>query len=520
MSAGNTLVLIHGFGVDARHFAPWLPLLDQQFDVTLLDLPGFGSRSAELCPSSLDQLIDDLLPQLPPRAIYCGWSAGGIVVTQLARRYPARVAGILLLAANPSFVARDGAQDVDCWPGMAPLVFRQFMQSFTDDVAETLNRFDRLVALGAPDARTALRELGVLRAAGPVSYSAAAMQWLRWLGDTDYRATLRALRQPLACVYAANDALVPVECAAVLQSWLPAAHIVVADNASHWLPRAAPDTCSTALQQLRERVIVHEAAYQRDKRAVAQSFSRAASGYDDVAHIQATVRAALLAQCDRDQQVGTVLDLGCGTGAALDVLRDHYCAAALVGVDLAEGMLQVAHARHGDIGWIAADAEKLPLADASVDRIVSSLAVQWCESSAAWLAEVWRVLAPGGRAFIATLGSDTLDELYRAWCIADAAHVHVNAFVSLQELQQAVSALPWAMVRIGEQLYCDRHASLRAVLDSIRKIGAHNINAGRARGLTGRRQLLALQQAYETFRVDGLLPVSYHVIFCELHKPA
>jgi malonyl-CoA O-methyltransferase len=89
----------------------------------------------------------------------------------------------------------------------------------------------------------------------------------------------------------------------------------------------------------------------------------------------------------------------------------------------------------------------------------------------------------------------------------------------LQELKLAVAALPWSQTHLDEQLYCDRHASLRDVLGSIKDIGAHNINAGRARGLTGRRQLLALQQTYETFRSDGLLPVSYHVIFCELQKP-
>jgi len=510
----NSVVLIHGFGVDARHFSPWLQKLQTQFAITTVDLPGFGAQAEKPWPASLDQLLDDLLPQLPERAIYCGWSAGGIVVAQLARRYPARVAGILLLAANPAFVARDS--DDDHWPGMEPDVFRQFNLSFAEDADATLKRFDHLMAKGSANVRHVLRALNDLRA-NDSTRPQSVTPFLQLLGDSDYRETLRALRQPIACVYAGSDALVPAECADAMKMLLPAAHVDCVDNASHWLAHDAPSACTDALLQLGQRVEVHELAYQRDKRAVAQSFSRAAGKYDAIAQIQATVRDALLSRCD-EERVGCVLDLGCGTGAALDFLHARYCSNTLLAADIAEGMLQFAHLHHDGATFIAADAEKLPLADASVDRIVSSLALQWCESPTTWLAEIWRVLKPGGRAYVATLGTDTLSELYRAWCIADPAHVHVNAFVSLQELRLAATASPWLQTQIDEQLYCDRHASLRDVLRSIKDIGAHNINAGRARGLTGRRQLLALQQAYESFRSDGLLPVSYHVIFCELHK--
>jgi len=513
--AANSLVLIHGFGADARHFSPWLEMLQMQFAVTALDLPGFGSCAEEIWPATLDQLLDDLLPHLPERAIYCGWSAGGTIVTQLARRYPARVAGILLLASNPAFVARVG--DDDCWPGMVPDVFSEFSRSCVENADATLKRFDHLIAKGSANLRQTLRLLNDLRAAG-ISRKQSVERYLQLLGDSDCRETLRALRQPITCIYARNDALVPAECVDAMKALLPAAHIDCIDGVGHWLSCDAPSACYAALLALRQRVEVHELAYQLDKRAVAQSFSRAAGQYDAIARIQASVRDALLLRCD-DMPVSSVLDLGCGTGAALEALRQNYRGTSLLAADIAEGMLQFAQRHHEGVTFIAADAEQLPLANASIDRIVSSLALQWCESPAAWFTEIWRVLKPGGRAYIATLGTDTLSELYHAWCMADPAHVHVNAFVSLQALRLAATAVPWAQAGIDEQLYCDHHASLGDVLRSIKDIGAHNINAGRARGLTGRRQLLALQQAYESFRCDGQLPVSYHVIFCELHKP-
>ena len=46
----------------------------------------------------------------------------------------------------------------------------------------------------------------------------------------------------------------------------------------------------------------------------------------------------------------------------------------------------------------------------------------------------------------------------------------------------------------------------------LKAIGAHNVTAGRPRGLTGRKRLAAMTQAYETLRGEGGLPATYEVI--------
>jgi malonyl-CoA O-methyltransferase len=43
-------------------------------------------------------------------------------------------------------------------------------------------------------------------------------------------------------------------------------------------------------------------------------------------------------------------------------------------------------------------------------------------------------------------------------------------------------------------------------------IGAHNVTAGRPRGLTGKTHMHRLVQAYESFRQAGVLPASYEII--------
>jgi malonyl-CoA O-methyltransferase len=50
------------------------------------------------------------------------------------------------------------------------------------------------------------------------------------------------------------------------------------------------------------------------------------------------------------------------------------------------------------------------------------------------------------------------------------------------------------------------------LMRELKAIGAHNVTAGRARGLTGRRRLAAMTQAYEDRRRDGKLPATYEII--------
>jgi len=94
------------------------------------------------------------------------------------------------------------------------------------------------------------------------------------------------------------------------------------------------------------------------------------------------------------------LDVGCGTGALSGAVLERWAPASLVGVDPAEGFLDVARARFAELGdavrFERADAAALPLPDASVDVAVSGLVLNFVDSPERAVAEMTRVLAPGG----------------------------------------------------------------------------------------------------------------------------
>ncbi len=134
------------------------------------------------------------------------------------------------------------------------------------------------------------------------------------------------------------------------------------------------------------------------RRRVAHAFSRAAGDYRHLATAQQTMGETLWARLPARADV--VLDLGCGPGHWSARLATRYGDdARVLGLDLAPGMLSEARRTHGEpVRWLCADAAALPLADASLDLVFSNLAIQWCPSLEDTLAELARVLRPGGRA--------------------------------------------------------------------------------------------------------------------------
>ncbi len=111
-----------------------------------------------------------------------------------------------------------------------------------------------------------------------------------------------------------------------------------------------------------------------------------------------TVAAAQLVKHARIRPDQRVLDVGCGTGvAAITAARQG---ATVVGSDLTPALLERA-AEHSklaklDIEWKEADAEALPFADASFDVVISQFGHMFAPRADVALAEMLRVLKPGG----------------------------------------------------------------------------------------------------------------------------
>lgn len=263
-------------------------------------------------------------------------------------------------------------------------------------------------------------------------------------------------------------------------------------------------------------------AYALEFRWVRRAFDRAAETYDGAAVLHAEVRENLLERLQMVTLVPrVVLDAGAGTGHGSRALRRRYPKALVVALDSSRQMLKVAGRQQSwlrPFGRVCGDAGRLPLADGSVDLVVSNLMLQWCNPDAVF-AEFRRVLKPSGLLSFSAFGPDTLRELRSAWGQVDA-HSHVHQFIDMHDLGDALVRNGFAAPVLDVERFTLRYLDVRSVAADLKATGAHNATAGRAKGLTSPRKFAAMQAAYEHFREDGRLPATFEVVFAHAWVPA
>jgi ubiquinone/menaquinone biosynthesis C-methylase UbiE len=123
-----------------------------------------------------------------------------------------------------------------------------------------------------------------------------------------------------------------------------------------------------------------------------------------------------------DQMAGVrrVLDAGCGPGQFTIVVAETLPDAEVWGIDLAPTMIEIAreHAAAsraaGRLRFEVADVTRLPFRDGEFDAVMSSGSIKHWPDPVAGLHELHRVLAPGGRAFIAEMNRAAPPEAVRA----------------------------------------------------------------------------------------------------------
>ncbi len=177
--------------------------------------------------------------------------------------------------------------------------------------------------------------------------------------------------------------LVGMEGLAILRSWL-----------------TAPDDAAARLEELSGFLARPESSpltLQLDvpNEDVQSGYVRWAGVYDGAAnpliHVEEPAVRALIDALPP----GRALDAACGTGRHARHL--HSRGHRVIGVDASAAMLDVARHRLPDVDFRLGDLGALPVETASTDLVVCALALTHCERLAPPIAELARVVGPGGR---------------------------------------------------------------------------------------------------------------------------
>jgi ubiquinone/menaquinone biosynthesis C-methylase UbiE len=169
-------------------------------------------------------------------------------------------------------------------------------------------------------------------------------------------------------------------------------------------------------------------------------YARLAPGYDarwaryTARTVHGTLQGLRLAPGER------VLDAGCGTGALLAALLAREPRLRATGVDLSDAMLEHARAQlPAEVALLAGDVHALPLAAARFDLVVSTSSYHFWDDKPGALAELRRVLVPGGRLVLTDWCDDFLacrlcDRVLR---VADRAHAPIASGSQCTEALEA-----------------------------------------------------------------------------------
>jgi malonyl-CoA O-methyltransferase len=262
-----------------------------------------------------------------------------------------------------------------------------------------------------------------------------------------------------------------------------------------------------------------------DSRQLRRSFGRAARDYATVAVLQREVERRLLENLDYlDARAPQgVLDLGCGPGFASAAMKKRWPRSRVLALDLALPMLREARRRASfwrPFDRVCADACALPLAEASMDLVFSSLCLQWVGELPRALAEVRRVLRDGGLFVFSTFGPDTLAELREAYLESGEAQPPVSPFAAIQQVGDALVAAGFRDPVLDREHYTLTYRDVPTLLGELRAIGAGDARTTRPRGLAGKGRRQRMLAAYEAQRRDGLLPSTWEVITAMAWAPA
>ena len=224
---GETIVLLHGWGLHSGIWGEFVDALSDQFRVVCIDLPGHG-HSAAVCPLSLDAVVDKILAQVHGPAHWLGWSLGGSIVMHLMARAPERVKSLVLLSASPAFVSQPGWQH-----GIQASVLTRFAQDLQDDYKKTLQRFLALQTLSSQAARLTLRQLREVLLERGEPDAEALRQGLDILMLADLRDGLLGSQKPCLVVLGQHDQLVPASVEEFYRTLPCRPQVAMIDGAGH-----------------------------------------------------------------------------------------------------------------------------------------------------------------------------------------------------------------------------------------------------------------------------------------------
>ena len=169
---------------------------------------------------------------------------------------------------------------------------------------------------------------------------------------------------------------------------------------------------------------------------------------------------------------------------------------------------------------VAADEEALPFADASLDLVVSALALQFVNDLPGTLIQIKRALKADGLLLAAMIGGDSLSELREAFAEAESEieggiSPRVSSFADIRDLGALLQRAGFALPVIDSDRVTVRYDNPLALMHDLRAMGATNILTERRRTPLKRATLQKMLEIYARrfADADGRLRATFEIVW-------
>jgi SAM-dependent methyltransferase len=223
---------------------------------------------------------------------------------------------------------------------------------------------------------------------------------------------------------------------------------------------------------------------------------------------------------DLAERLATVLrhfDLAVDLGTPGHAVRNALMGLDSVGRIIAADVMP--DAARGDI-FVATDEEALPFGDATLDLVVSALALQSVNDLPGVLVQIRRALKPDGLLLAALLGGETLTELRQSFAEAESdveggVSPRVAPFADLRELGALLQRAGFALPVADADRVTVRYDSVFGLMHDLRRMGATNALLARRRALLKRATLMRMAEIYaQRFADDdGRVRATFEIIW-------
>jgi len=218
---GTPLVLIHGYPLDHTSWNEVASLLENNFDLILPDLRGFGQSTTVETPYTISDMADDLASLLDhlevEKAALAGHSMGGYVALAFAKKYPQRVSGLGLVSSQ---AVADSPEGKDRRYQTAADVVEKGVNIVAEAMTPKLSTDASVQAF--------VRDVIVKQSKSSVIGALKAMA-----ERENLMSHLSSVKFPVVLIHGNADVLIPIERAKEIKTVLPSAQLVELQGAGH-----------------------------------------------------------------------------------------------------------------------------------------------------------------------------------------------------------------------------------------------------------------------------------------------